>query len=192
MRLVNAVKYFMGRRHARAGEHRQSLVGFSFLLDYLPRWKYAYKPRGFIQFQSFVPKETALATFQAQMSLSKLHGIEPFLGVLKRHQAEPDFLLSHAVDGYSLALDFPLPRGGLKAIQVLTGAMEEVVQKAGGRFYLAKDSTLTPRAYRSSLPNEELLEFEGLRQRLDPDQVFQSDLSHRLELGPVGTAATGT
>lgn len=182
MRLVNHVKYASGCRAARGGEHRQSLVGFSFLLDYVPRWKYAYKPRGFIQYQAFVPKEHALAVFREQMALARRFGIAPFLGVLKRHRAEPDFLLSHAVDGYSLALDFPLPRRGIEGVLPMTRAMDEAVVAHGGRFYLAKDSTLGRDSYAASLPAAEIAEFRRLKRRLDPDGIFQSDLSRRLGL----------
>ena len=50
--------------------------------------------------------------------------------------------MTHAVDGYSLALDFavrPEKRGGLLS---LAAEMDRLVLDAGGRFYFAKDSVL--------------------------------------------------
>lgn len=179
MRLVNAVKYALGKRHARKPRYRQSLVGFSFLLDYVPNWKHAYKPGGFIQYQTFVPKETAAATFEAQLRLCREHGIIPFLGVLKRHLEDP-FLMTHAVDGYSLALDLPMSRGGRDRLWKLAAAMDEVVLAGGGRFYLAKDSTMTPEVFRTAYPPERLERFLQIKRRLDPDNRFQTDLSRRL------------
>jgi FAD/FMN-containing dehydrogenase len=184
MRFVNAIKYRLGRRQANRARHRQSLVGFSFLLDYVPHWKYAYKPGSFIQYQVFVPKRNAVATFEAQLRLCKEHGIIPFLGVLKKHLPDP-FLMTHAVDGYSLALDLPLARGGRNRLWKLAHAMDEVVLDAGGRFYLAKDSTLTSEGFKTAYPAENLSRFLELKRELDPDDLFQTDLSRRL-LEPLG------
>lgn len=184
IRFINAVKYRLGRRQAKHPRHRQPLVGFSFLLDYVPRWKHAYKPGAFIQYQTFVPKERAVATFESQLRLCKAHGVVPFLGVLKKHLPDP-FLMTHAVDGYSLALDLPLARGGRDRLWNLARAMDEVVLEAGGRFYLAKDSTLTPDGFRTAYPSENLARFLELKHRLDPGARFQTDLSRRL-LDPLG------
>ena len=50
--------------------------------------------------------------------------------------------MTHAVDGWSLALDFPAAdRAGLWA---LAAEMDRIVLDAGGRFYFAKDLTLAP------------------------------------------------
>jgi FAD/FMN-containing dehydrogenase len=187
MRLVNAIKYHMSTRHAASPEHLQSLVGFSFLLDYVPRWKFAYKPHGLIQFQSFVPKATALATFEALIRLSKKAGVEPFLGVLKRHQSEPHFPLGHAMDGFSLALDYPLGRRGLDGIRPLTDALAEAVIAGGGRFYMAKDSVITRSHYERSVPGDERSSFLALKESLDPQGLFRSALAERLLLPVVAS-----
>ncbi len=180
MRLINGIKYHLGRRHARRGERaRQSLVGFSFLLDYVPRWKHAYKPGAFIQYQTFVPRARALETFEAQLGLCREHGVTPFLGVLKRHKHDP-FLMTHAVDGFSLALDLPMKRGGDERLRALAAAMDEVVMGAGGRLYLAKDSTLTSDGFRRAYPPDKLARFLDLKRSLDPDNRFQTNLSRRL------------
>ncbi|MCS6776768.1 MAG: FAD-binding oxidoreductase, partial [Chthonomonadaceae bacterium] len=119
MRLINGAKYLAG---ATLGHHRtywQSHAGFAFLLDYVPDWKWVYKPGGLIQFQSFVPAERAEQCFATQLALCQQRGIVPYLGVLKRHRRDR-FLLSHAVDGYSLALDFPVTRRNRERLWQLT------------------------------------------------------------------------
>lgn len=180
MRVVNALKYGSGRWHAKHPPFLQGLVGFSFLLDYVPNWKYAYKPGGLIQYQSFVPKEAALDTFEAQMRLAREHGIRPYLGVLKRHLPE-DFVLSHAVDGFSMAMDFPAGRGTARErFRKLCAAMDEVVIANGGRFYFAKDATLRSGALERIWPAEELALFREQKARHDPDGILQSELSRRL------------
>jgi hypothetical protein len=179
MKLVNAIKYSSGRRQARHPPYRQSLVGYSFLLDYIPNWKYAYRPGGLIQYQSFVPKREAARVFTEQIRLAKAAGIMPYLGVLKKHRLDP-FLLTHAVDGYSLALDFPVTRSHCDRLWALARRMDPVVAEAGGRFYFAKDSTMTPELLRRVYPKERLERFLELKRRLDGGQILRTDLSRRL------------
>jgi FAD/FMN-containing dehydrogenase len=179
MRVVNAMKYRSGVRHARTPPYRQPLVAFSFLLDYVPNWKHAYRPGGLIQYQTFVPKADAARVFQEQIRLAREAGLLPYLGVLKKHRPDP-FLMTHAVDGYSLALDFPVGGGNRRRVWELARRMDPVVAGAGGRFYFAKDSTMTPEVLRRVYPRERVEAFLDLKRRLDPGSLFQTDLSRRL------------
>jgi decaprenylphospho-beta-D-ribofuranose 2-oxidase len=179
MRILNWAK---DRASRKLGDHKtivQGLVGFSFLLDYVPRWRDAYLPHGFIQYQTFVPKEHARRVFARQVEMQQEAGLESFLGVLKRHR--PDrFLVSHAVDGYSLALDFKVTRGNRERLRELCHRMNELVLEAGGRFYLAKDSTLRPSDARAYLGEETLAKIVSLKQELDPEGLFSTGLSRRV------------
>jgi len=104
MRAINAIKYRIARlEHGR--RFHQSHARFAFLFDYVPDWKLAYGPGGLIQYQSFVPAASAGETFARQIALAQERGLVPYLGVFKRHRPD-DFLMTHAVDGYSLALEF--------------------------------------------------------------------------------------
>ncbi len=102
-----------------------------------------------IQYQSFVPTAHAARVFKAELALAQRRGVVPYLGVLKRHRADP-FLMTHGVDGYSLALEFRLTARNRAAVWALAAAMDELVLGAGGRFYFAKDSTLDPARNRES------------------------------------------
>ncbi len=137
MQALNFAKYLASIKLSHGHTHHQSHAGFAFLLDYVPNWKHTYKPGGLIQYQSFVPKEHAQAVFSAQLQLAQAYGIVPYLGVFKRHRPD-DFLMTHAVDGYSLALDFavtPAKHGGLLS---LAAEMDRLALDAGGRFYFAR------------------------------------------------------
>ena len=175
----NSAKYFAARRLSHHHRYRQSLVGFNFLLDYIPNWQHGYGRRGLIQYQSFIPRDSAAEVFGAMLSLSQRRGMPSYLGVLKRHR--PDrFLLTHAVDGYSLALDFPVPGRRLAALQQMAHDMDRLVLDAGGRFYFAKDSTLTPYAVQSFLGEDTLARFYALKARCDPRGLLQTELYRRL------------
>ncbi len=180
MRFLNAAKHHAG---AILGNHKtvtQSLVAFSFLLDYVPNWRNAYLPGGFIQYQSFVPKESAKHVFAAQIQLQQEYRLESFLGVMKRHKQDR-FLLTNSVDGYSLALDFKVTTGNKNRLISLCHKMNDLVLSHGGRFYLAKDSTLRKQDLEQYL-GPALNEFKALKQELDPECLFVTDQARRIGL----------
>lgn len=178
MRLVNHAKYTLGRLGSKDA-YIQPLVQFSFLLDFVPNWKRAYKPGGLIQYQTFVPKEAALEVHGRLMNEARRRGITPYLGVYKKHRPDP-FLLTHAVDGYSLALDIPWNARTREKVRRFARDMDPMVCEAGGRFYFAKDSLMTPETLRGCYPQERLERFFAIKRRLDPDGRFQTDLFRRL------------
>jgi decaprenylphospho-beta-D-ribofuranose 2-oxidase len=179
MPLLNLLKYNAGRLEEKKAPFRQPHAAFAFLLDYVPDWKLAYGPGGLIQFQSFVPKETALATYEALLERCHERGIVPYLGVFKRHRPDP-FWLTHAVDGYSFAMDFKVRPERRQELWDHCRDLTEIVLDAGGRFYFAKDLTLPPGTARRFLPPERVAAFEELKERLDPDGRFETQLYRRL------------
>jgi decaprenylphospho-beta-D-ribofuranose 2-oxidase len=179
MKLVNWAKDAASRK---LGDHKtvvQSLVAFSFLLDYVPRWRDAYLPGGFIQYQSFVPKDRAAKVFRRLADAQQSAKLESFLGVMKRHRPDK-FLLTHAVDGYSLALDFKVTASNRERLFELCHQMNDIVLAAGGRFYFAKDSTLRPEDASAYLGEETLNRVQKLKSELDPNGIFSSALSQRV------------
>jgi decaprenylphospho-beta-D-ribofuranose 2-oxidase len=177
VKFVNAAKYRMARIEGRRS-YLQSHVAFAFLLDYVPDWRLAYGPAGFIQYQVFVPAAAAERTLRSVLTHCQARGLPPFLCVLKRHRPD-DFVLSHAVDGWSLALDFPVGRSR-DDLWRLTGELTEQVVAAGGRFYFAKDAVLKPADVERSYGRERLDRFLAIKDRLDPDGTLTSDLWRRI------------
>jgi decaprenylphospho-beta-D-ribofuranose 2-oxidase len=110
---INTAKYIAAlRKHT----FRQSHAAFHFLLDYVPNWELSYGRGGLIQYQSFLPKETAEATWREMIGLSQKRGLPSYLGVTKRHRPDT-FLLSHAVDGFSLAMDFKVTDSATRIVE---------------------------------------------------------------------------
>jgi FAD/FMN-containing dehydrogenase len=178
VRAVNAAKYHLGRRES-GHCFRQSHAAFQFLLDYVPGWKRAYGPGGLIQYQSFVPAAHAAAVYRELLERAHRARVPPFLGVFKRHRPDA-FWMTHAVDGYSLALDFRVTRRNRERLWALTRDLDAVVTAAGGRFYFAKDSTLTPATAAAYLDAERLRRFWALKDTCDPDGLLQTDLARRV------------
>ena len=176
VRLINSAKYFAGMRESH---YLQSHAAFHFLLDYVPNWEKAYGNGGLIQYQSFVPKETAKDAWQELLTLSHKRGLPAFLGVTKRHRPDK-FLLSHAVDGFSLALDFKITSGSRPRMQAMLQEFDKIITDAGGRFYFAKNSETSPETASKFLGEETIARFKALKRRTDPDNILESDLYRRV------------
>ncbi|MHB8418115.1 MAG: FAD-binding oxidoreductase [Myxococcales bacterium] len=176
MRLVNLGQYWASALHRRGATYLQSHAAFAFLLDYVPNWRLAYGRAGFIQYQPFVPKAAAREVFSEILESCRREGLPPYLAVMKRHRPDP-FLLTHALDGWSLALDFPARRR--EQLWALCHRLSDLVLDAGGRFYFAKDALLRPADVERAWGRERLERFSALKRRLDPAGVLQSDLMRR-------------
>ncbi len=181
MKAVNAAKHRAAALLEDGRAQGQSLVGFSFLLDYVPGWQRAYGRGGLVQYQSFVPRESAPRVFARQMELQRERGLENFLSVLKRHRSDP-FMFSHGVDGFSLAQDFKVTDSSRDGLRSLAEAMSDLVLDSGGRFYLAKDSLLRPTDFATSLGSAGMARYWDAKARWDPDGLLSSDLARRLRL----------
>jgi FAD/FMN-containing dehydrogenase len=178
MRIVNGAKYHLGRRE-HGHVFRQSHVGFAFLLDYVPDWKRALGPGGLIQYQSFIPAARAGEVFTRQLRLAQEARLVPYLGVFKRHRPD-SFLMTHGLDGYSLALEFKVTARNRRRLWALAAAFDEIVIAAGGRFYFAKDSTLARTRLGAYLAEERVQRFVALKQRYDPEGLLETNLYRRL------------
>jgi decaprenylphospho-beta-D-ribofuranose 2-oxidase len=172
--LFNELWYRKAPR-ARTGE-LQRISTFFHPLDGVPHWNRVYGRGGFVQYQFVVGHghEDALRHIVRRISERRCPS---FLAVLKRFgEADPGWL-SFPVPGWTLALDIP---AGLPGLAVFLDELDEAVADVGGRVYLAKDARLRPELLDVMYPR--LPEFRALRAELDPDGVFASDLSRRLNL----------
>ena len=110
----------------------------------------SYGRGGLIQYQSFLPKETAEDAWREMLSMSLKRGIPSYLGVTKRHRPDK-FLLTHAVDGFSLALDFKVTDRNRTSLSQMLKEFDRIVVEAGGRFYFAKNSETSAETARKFL-----------------------------------------
>ncbi len=178
VRAVNSAKYLANRTVGNDRQFWQSHVAFNFLLDYIPNWERAYGRGGLIQYQCFIPKEAAHDAFSEIIRRGLKHRLPSYLGVLKRHRPD-NFLLSHAVDGFSLAQDYRVTRNNRAGLEKLLRELDEIVVDAGGKFYFAKDSTLRTETVRRYLGEKTIVEFRRLKKELDPGDLLESDLYRR-------------
>ncbi len=175
--LVNFAKYTANRVLENHKSYLQSLVEFNFLLDYIPGWERIYGKHGLVQHQSFLPAAAAESAYRQMLQLAQRHNLPPYLAVLKRHRPDK-FLLSHAVDGYSLALDFRVPSNPAHLV-ALAAELDAVVLANGGRFYFAKDGMLSAKRAQQFLGAATLAKLKTLKQQADPANLLQHDLFRR-------------
>jgi FAD/FMN-containing dehydrogenase len=174
--MVNMAKYIASlRKHT----FRQPHAAFHFLLDYVPLWELSYGKGGLIQYQSFLPKETALQAWTEMLTLAKKQGLPSYLGVTKRHRPDK-FLLTHAVDGFSLALDFKVTDRNRVRLHKMLQEYDRIVIANGGRFYFAKNSETSPETAKAFLGEETMAKYKKLKKRCDPGGLLESDLYRRV------------
>ena len=170
----------------RRGAALVSLASFFHPLDRLSGWPRLYGASGLLQYQCVVPdgQERTLAALVEAFT----HGpVTPPLAVLKRLGPQGEGMLSFPLQGWTLAVD--LPAHDAEAYLMLD-RMDQVVARAGGRVYLAKDARLRPDVLSAMYPR--LAEWREAKARVDPESRFRSDLAERIGLvSPRSRTATG-
>ncbi len=171
MRLFNAA-YF----HAQRRRPRRAVVtpgAFFYPLDGIGAWHRLYGARGFIQYQCVIPDDDGDAGARQVLHEVARRGIA-FLGVIKDCGREGRGMLSFPKPGTSLAIDMPMG----EATQAVVDTLNEIVIRAGGRIYLAKDALTRPEHFRAMEPR--LDQFLRVRRHWDPDGRIRSAQSVRL------------
>jgi FAD/FMN-containing dehydrogenase len=135
--------------HKQRNDHAYALTHFDpffYPLDGIGQWNRIYGPRGFLQYQCVVPPETAASTVTQLVEQIAASGTGSFLAVLKQFGSLPSLgMLSFPRPGTTLALDFP--NTGSSTFALLDG-LDEVVARAGGAVYPAKDARMKGEHFR--------------------------------------------
>lgn len=149
--------------------------GFFYPLDAILHWNRMYGKKGFIQYQFVLPLETSEQGLTRILKEISNKGWGSFLAVLKLF-GKQDSLISFPMEGYTLALDFPIKKGLFPFLDEL----DKIVLEFGGRIYLSKDARMKPEMLEKGYPNFQ--EFSNIIHELNPDSIVQSDLSQRLNI----------
>jgi FAD/FMN-containing dehydrogenase len=169
IKTFNALTY---RRYS-AGHRIVHPYRYFYPLDQIANWTRMYGRRGFTQYQCVLPHAGNHAAVRECFDVLTRKG-GAFLGVIKDCGAEGVGMLSFPMPGISLALDIPMR----DTTQSLVDSMNEVVIKAGGRIYLAKDALTRREHFRAMEPRTDA--FLAVRQRWDPERRIRSAQSVRL------------
>jgi decaprenylphospho-beta-D-ribofuranose 2-oxidase len=153
-----------------------SIESFMHPLDRIQNWNRIYGKPGFLQYQFVVPdgNEDFLEQVLAKM---RTIGAASFLGVLKRFGKGSPGYLSFPKPGWTLALDFPIR---IKNLERTLNELDAQLCAREGRIYLIKDARLRPEFVPAMYPR--LQEWREIRNQMDPEGLWQSDQSRRLNL----------
>ncbi|MEM8754529.1 MAG: FAD-binding protein, partial [Pseudomonadota bacterium] len=145
VRAFNEAYYRAGSRGP--AERLVDWDGYFYPLDAILEWNRIYGARGFAQYQNAIPLDASRDALAEMLDAIAASGLGSFLAVLKRFgPGSPERPLSFPMEGYTLALDFPLSSAAL----TLMDRLDEITLAAGGRLYLAKDSRMTQRMFETS------------------------------------------
>ena len=164
------------RAHKKNKSEIQTISKFFHPLDGLQNWNKLYGKKGFYQYQFVVPDESK-GLIKKLIKELKQKNIPSFLCVLKRLGDGNNAMLSFPIKGWTLSLDFPSSN---PKILPLLNKYDELIQKAGGKIYLAKDARLSPKIFRKIY--NRIIEWNKIRDRMDKNNLFQSDISKRLKI----------
>ncbi len=179
--------FVLNRRSARAfnllyyhklpGARRRDFIdydSFFFPLDIIQNWNRIYGRRGFTQYQCVFPRDVSRKALKILLDKIKGSGEGPFLTVLKLFGKRNSNVLSFPMEGYTLAVDFPMTSTLLKFLE----GLDKVVLDHGGRLYLAKDARMSEDMFKKSYENAET--FREVKYNFDPANRFRSLQSERL------------
>lgn len=173
VKAFNAVYYKAG--HSKSGTQLVDWDTYFYPLDAILNWNRIYGRKGFAQFQCVIPLAQSKAGMQALLEAISAAGQGSFLSVLKRFGPQ-DSRFSFPMEGYTLALDFPVNRRSLD----LMDKLDQITLAHGGRFYLAKDARL--KADTLALSDTRVSQFREMRKSTQAAETFSSAQSDRLAL----------
>lgn len=173
VRAFNALYYWAGAR--KTGTQLVDWDSYFYPLDAILGWNRIYGRKGFAQFQCALPLARSETGLTALLSEVAETGSGSFLAVLKRF-GKQDSAFSFPMEGYTLALDFPVTPKALALLERL----DQITIAHGGRFYLAKDSRMTSATLHASDPRA--ADFQSHRGSQRFTSRFRSAQSERLAL----------
>jgi FAD/FMN-containing dehydrogenase len=169
--LFNEAYYWNGRR--RAGRSLLDWDTYFYPLDSIHDWNRLYGRKGFAQFQCVLPLASSDLGMRVLLDTISKSGQGSFLAVLKKFGAQGGGI-SFPMEGYSLALDFPIHRHTIDLLKRL----DSIVLDFGGRFYLAKDARMSADVFSRS--EQRRAAFLDMRMKEDWRSRFTSAQSERL------------
>ncbi len=172
VRLFNGLYYTTNKMKGDGPVH---IDPFFYPLDAIGNWNRIYGKKGFLQYQFVLPLEKSHEGMTELLQAIAKEGRGSFLAVLKLF-GKQESLISFPMEGYTLALDFPIMPGLMKFLNKL----DDIVLKYDGRFYFTKDSRLKPEKFAPGYPN--LDSFLAIKRKYDPANLFSSTQSKRLGL----------
>ena len=173
---VKAFNEFWFRKSGAIENSIQTISQFFHPLDGVSNWNRIYGSQGFYQYQFVIPDDKTYFVPKTLDRLKKCSSYS-FLTVLKRFGKRNNAFLSFPQPGWTLAVD--LPGSNVNLLDVLE-ELDNELASIGGKIYLAKDSRQTSEMFKKTYRSYK--KWKNTKNEMDPDNLFQSDLSKRLRM----------
>jgi decaprenylphospho-beta-D-ribofuranose 2-oxidase len=161
---------------AKGGQHKHIIDydTYFYPLDGIHSWNRVYGKKGFAQYQFAIPPATSYDGMVKILEAISKARMPSFVSVLKTFGNCPTGMLGFPMEGYMLALDFPITA----RLFPFLDRLDEIVIDCGGRLYLTKDSRMKAEVLQKGYPR--LPEFLKVKQKIDGGKAMQSLQSIRL------------
>jgi len=177
--LFNKFYFFYSRMRYRFGtaDNDESVIRYNFDASFMiPSASAVCGPRGYT-IQLTVPRSNAREAIAEMMRVCQRSPCYPAKLIMRLHRND-QHVLSFCEDGFSLNFEFHPKRRQVESMKRHADELIEITIQNGGKVHLAKDHVLTRDQFQRLFPGyKSLLE---LKARLDPGELFQSDLYRRL------------
>jgi len=171
MSYVNKIYYKIAKEGNSLKDRKKVLYPLSFVSN----TKNISKKRKIIQIQFSLPKKNE--KYIDNLIDVLIYKQVPLLCSLKKlSNNETELNLSFIQEGWTIAVDFSYINFNFESIRIFYKKLIELE----GKVYLAKDSCLKSEEFREMYPNFE--SWSKIIRIIDPDNMFQSQMSKRLEL----------
>jgi decaprenylphospho-beta-D-ribofuranose 2-oxidase len=184
MNSFNRLYYALSRLTYRMGRssNRELFLRFAFEASFtVPPAHLVCGPHGYTVQLSF-PRSSAREAIVELLGICRSSPCPPVTTILRAHMAD-DCLISFSEDGYSLNFEFHPKKRHEAASRAAVDRLIDATARRGGKIHLAKDQVLRPEQFYRVFPRyAELLE---VKQRLDSEGLFTSDLARRVGIDPV-------
>jgi len=165
---------YYGKNFKKEINNVVSYEPFFYPLDAILHWNRGYGKKGFVQYQFVLPLESKQGLIAILKKISDA-GLGSFLAVLKVFGKQDD-LISFPMEGYTLALDFPVRDGLFKFLDEL----DEIVLQYNGRLYLSKDARMKPEIFWRSYARAQA--FADIVKKYNPGFKLDSVQARRLHI----------
>jgi decaprenylphospho-beta-D-ribofuranose 2-oxidase len=179
IRMFNALYFSWSRLRQRlkSAENVESFLRYNFDASFMiPSAAAVCGPRGYT-IQITFPRSEAEKAITEFIRLSQDSPCLPAKLIMRVHRRD-DYLISFSEDGYSLNFELHPKKRHEKRMNRFVDDLIERVIRYGGKVHLAKDHVLSRNQFQRLFPA--FRQFLRIKQRLDPDELFQSDMYRRL------------
>jgi FAD/FMN-containing dehydrogenase len=170
-------RYSVVRTRLGTADNDESIIRYSFDASFMiPSAAAVCGPYGYT-IQLTVPETRSVEAITEMLKVCQQSPCYPAKLIMRLHRRD-QHILSFCEDGYSLNFEFHPKKRQMAEMKEYADELIEIAIKHGGKVHLAKDHILSRSQFQRLYPRYG--EFLAIKRKLDPEELFQSDIYRRL------------